>query len=258
MKRFLISSLSALAIHVHLCSGTRNPLLQWDPDTAKDCDGWYNNVGSKSCEDIRDLFNITAEQFSEWNPSVGLDCKPWRWQSYCIVTLERLEGFNQTQSTTAISPTTTTATTTRTRPSPTSWLDKGCYAESSTKPILEKQMSGPGGNSALTIPKCQHTCYLENRRFAGLQEGNQCWCSNYIFGDWTQNQTACNLPCSGDKESVCGGKGLITIFEAEIILKSFTWSSTESSSPTAGAVSGAETIVNEVQDSGAVKNIGFF
>lgn len=35
---------------------------------------------------------VTPEKFHEWNPSVGLDCKPWDLQSYCIVTQRRLDS----------------------------------------------------------------------------------------------------------------------------------------------------------------------
>lgn len=34
---------------------TRSPLLQWDPDTVKDCVEWYNNGEGKTCEYVRKL-----------------------------------------------------------------------------------------------------------------------------------------------------------------------------------------------------------
>lgn len=36
---------------------TRSPLLQWDPDTVKDCVEWYNNGEGKTCEYVLEIYN---------------------------------------------------------------------------------------------------------------------------------------------------------------------------------------------------------
>jgi hypothetical protein len=74
----------------YVACGT-TPLLQWDPDTVADCVGWYDNAETFSCEDIRKLYGITPEEFHSWIPSVGLDCEPWSFQSYCIITQEKID-----------------------------------------------------------------------------------------------------------------------------------------------------------------------
>lgn len=33
-------------------------------------------------------------------------------------------------------------------------------------------------------------------------------------GEWAKNQTDCNVPCTGDKNTSCGGKGVLNVFEA--------------------------------------------
>jgi hypothetical protein len=163
---------------------------------------------------VRNYFGITPEEFHKWNPSVGLDCKPWDYQSYCIVTLEKL---NKTATTTT--PSTTIAITTTTvatlGPSPTAWTAMGCYFEDSKLPILEQNMSPAGGDAALTIPKCKNSCYRRAYGFAGVQQGNQCWCGSYVGGEWANNQTDCNTPCTGDKNTFCGGKGFVNAFKAQ-------------------------------------------
>ncbi len=84
-----LAALAALACHA---TAMPYPNLQWDPDTAKDCVDWYDNYDNE-CKKVRDQFSITPEQFHKWNPSIGLDCSGWHSpQSYCIVTLERLES----------------------------------------------------------------------------------------------------------------------------------------------------------------------
>lgn len=212
----MVKSLSILALGAALTRATRTPLLDWDPNTVQSCVEWYNNGMEQTCEYVRDSFGITPEQFSSWNPSIGLDCKPWKFQSYCIVTRERNEEYSRTHTPTTTSATKSTTPTSTTKdpgPSPTSWEDKGCYAERADKNILDKLMSGDG-DDALTIPKCKDLCYRERSRFAGLKNGNQCWCSNYVIGDHAKNQADCNLPCTGDKATICGGKDLINVFEA--------------------------------------------
>ncbi|KFG84796.1 WSC domain protein [Metarhizium anisopliae] len=212
MKAALILQVTALV------AGTRLPQLQWDPDTVPDCIEWENNIGENTCEYIRDFYTITPEQFSKWNPSVGLDCKPWNIQSYCIVTQERMDEFKRTHTTSPTSTTTATSTSTTSTstlgPSPTTWTALGCYKEG-TPPILKTRMSPEGGEEALTIPKCQDICYRASFRFAGVMHGIECWCSPYVGGEWAKDAAECNLPCTGDAKAICGGKNRLNVFRAE-------------------------------------------
>ena len=54
-----------------------------------------------------------------------------------------------------------------------------------------------------------------------------------MSGEWAKNQTGCNIPCTGDKNTVCGGKGALNVFEAWANSKPSVSSSATSS---AGAV----------------------
>lgn len=188
------------------------PLLQWDPDTVADCAGWYDNAETLSCEYIRKLYGITPEEFHSWNPSVSLDCEPWGFQSYCIITQEKIDALPNTKTSATITPTTISATVSL-APSPTAWEAMGCYAEDAEMPILEQNMN-PNGDASLTVAKCKDTCYHQAYQFAGVQQGNQCWCSSYVGGEWTRNQMDCNVPCTGDQNTICGGKGLLNVFKA--------------------------------------------
>jgi hypothetical protein len=262
MKTTIILSLMVLARQV---TASRNPELQWDPETAEDCVEWYNNSKGESCEYVRSYFGITPEQFHKWNPSLSLDCEPWDYQSYCIVTLERLEEASKTKTTS----TTTTSTAPTLGPSPTSWTDLGCYAEDPELPILEKNMSQVGGDGSLTVPQCQDACYRARYKFAGVQEGNQCWCSSYVGGEWTNDQADCNSPCSGDTTTFCGGKGVLYAYRADaewapIPNPSSNSSSSTAITTTATAASSTSTVVEATDvvearsTSGAVRNLAIF
>ncbi|KAH6625096.1 WSC domain-containing protein [Boeremia exigua] len=191
---------------------TRSPLLQWDPDTVKDCIDWYNNGEGKTCEYVRELYGITPVEFNEWNPSVGLDCKGWYWQSYCVITQRKLDSIKPTTTSFKVT-TTSTSKVPSLAPSPTAWNALGCYTQNSARPILEQSMNA-NGDASLTIPKCKNSCYRRAFNFAGVQEGNQCWCGSYVGGEWTKNQTDCHAPCTGNKAEMCGGKGVVNVFEA--------------------------------------------
>ncbi|XP_014561982.1 hypothetical protein COCVIDRAFT_56476, partial [Bipolaris victoriae FI3] len=193
---------------------TRSPLLQWDPDTVKDCVEWYNNGEGKTCEYVLEIYNITPAEFYEWNPSVGPDCKVWRRQSYCLITKRKLDALKPTTTSSEVTSTTTTSTTSSSlAPSPTAWKALGCYAQNPTHPLLQLNTNA-NGDASLTIPKCKQSCYRRAFNFVGVQEGNQCLCGNYVNGEWTKNQTDCNIPCTGNKADMCGGKGVVNVFEA--------------------------------------------
>jgi hypothetical protein len=181
---------------------------------------------------------VTPEEFHRWNPSVGLDCQPWQWQSYCIITQEKLDKLpTTTASSSKVSTSTTTVSSLA--PSPTAWTPLGCYAENSKRPILEKNMSPVGGDVSLSILNCKSSCYSRAYKYAGVQEGNQCWCSSYVGGEWSKNQTDCNVPCTGDKATFCGGKGVLNVFKAlenEKPAVSTTNTGVVATSATAGAV----------------------
>ncbi|KAI0508951.1 hypothetical protein F5B22DRAFT_618695 [Xylaria bambusicola] len=203
----------ALSYAFTLVAAHPYPSLQWDPATISTCAEWWDNGGPETCEYIRDLVGATPEEFHTWNPSVGLDCKPWHIsQSYCILTKEKLI----TSTKTTVSATTTTKTTSSTHvPSPTAWNGLGCYTdEDATFPVLE--IEAIKADSTLTINKCEDTCWKASNRtvlFAGVKQGNQCWCGSFVGGQTARNSTDCNTPCAGDKAAICGGKNRINVFE---------------------------------------------
>ncbi|KAL3486995.1 WSC domain-containing protein [Aspergillus germanicus] len=218
--RTTLLSLTAFAT-LHLSTASPTPGLYADPNTIASCVEWYDNTEGLTCKELRDYFTIIPEQFTEWNPSVSLDCKPWNeWQSYCIVTQERLDdtasslSASLSASATITSTATSTSSTTTLAPSPTAWTELGCYFDDpSHLPLLESRVSA--ADESLTVGKCQDACYRAAYQFAGVKGGNECWCSPYVGGEWAEDQDDCNLPCTGDEGEVCGGEETVVVFEAE-------------------------------------------
>lgn len=86
-----------VALCSRLCIATPHPEVQYDPATTKDCIDWINNPGGKTCKEVRDSFNLTPEEFAEWNPSVGVNCdRLWVVASYCILTNQKLSQLTST------------------------------------------------------------------------------------------------------------------------------------------------------------------
>ncbi|KAF7128461.1 hypothetical protein CNMCM5793_003191 [Aspergillus hiratsukae] len=263
------TSLALVALGgLHFCAGSQTPGLQWDPDTIASCVEWYDNNEGLTCEEARKYWGITPEQFTEWNPSVSLDCEPWRYQSYCIVTQERLDNSTKTTTTSAPASTSTPTTTQTTLgPSPTAWTALGCYFDDpKLLPLLETRVSKEGGDPALTIAKCQNACYLAARTFSGVKAGNECWCSPFVGGEHARNQSDCNLPCSGDKDEICGGKQCVNVFEpveadeddGSVTKAMPTSTSTTSSATTGTGGDNGTRIDDKPADSGARRNFALF
>lgn len=181
MKSLIILSLAQAAIGIR-----RGGKYESDPETANDCIEFYDNDGSESCEHVRDAFSITPEQFHDWNPSIGLDCKPWHnFVSYCIVTMRRLED--------------------------TVWQEQGCYKPTTEGHAMEiyRNHEDRTLDQGLTIPKCLGSCNFAHS--AGIVNGTQCWCSGTMQGDITDSKE-CDIPCDGDKDMMCGGTNRFTVY----------------------------------------------
>lgn len=215
---YLLSSsvgcLVALLASSPLSAAGPTPELQYDPDTVSPCLMWVDNADDLNCEEVRQYWNITSREFSQWNPSVGLNCQPWGYQSYCVVPQVRLPiTTNSTAEPTTVTTTTVSTTTSSLGPSPTSWSSLGCYIDDDEAlPVLEKRISAEGGDASLTISKCKDSCYKAFLAFAGVKAGNQCWCSDYVGGEFASNATECKTPCSGNRTEMCGGQGRINVF----------------------------------------------
>ncbi|KAL3470358.1 WSC domain-containing protein [Aspergillus californicus] len=206
---FLLAALFSL----RFSAASQTPNLQSDPDTIASCVEWYDNNEGLICEEARDYWGITAEHFTSWNPSVSLDCAPWRTtQSYCIVTQERLDNSTKPTTTSESAFATSTATTTL-GPSPASWTALGCYFDDfEDLPVLETRVSKEG-DAELTISRCQDTCYTGAFTFAGVKAGSECWCSSFVGGEHARNSSDCNMPCGGNQDEICGGAESINVFE---------------------------------------------
>lgn len=70
-------------------------------------------------------------------------------------------------------------------------------------------------NSTETVEDCVKYCATNNYVYAGLEYGNQCYCSNTLVADRAPIPGAigfCSMPCAGNSDEICGGSSGISIY----------------------------------------------
>lgn len=188
------------------------PQMQYDPKTISTCTWWYDNYRGDTCQAIRDwTYAISPEDFTRWNPSVGLDCSNWQQLSYCVQAPGQSTSTSSSSVSSTIASSTTRSPTASPSPVLSGWNDLGCYVDANT---LSNKTDKAGGAS-LTVDKCEAACFGGGYMYAGVETGTDCWCGHFVAASWTANQTDCNIPCGGNKTQTCGGKSVLNVFEAK-------------------------------------------
>ena len=86
-------------------------------------------------------------------------------------------------------------------------------------------------SNSLTVESCQTYCSSKGWRYAGVEWGTECFCSSTITTGFPAGQV-CPQACSGNSTELCGGAGVISIFNN-------TLSTASIAAPGAGPVSTA-------------------
>ena len=86
----------------------------------------------------------------------------------------------------------------------------GCYDESCNR----NTFNFTSGN--MTTALCIASCKDGGMRIAGLQHGNTCYCGNLTCDqDDIRCDIKCGMPCSGDRQTVCGGLSVTQLYKSE-------------------------------------------
>jgi len=76
---------------------------------------------------------------------------------------------------------------------------QGCYNDEGTRDLPQP---GPS-SSTQTVETCQSYCASIQNTYAGLQNGNECWCGN-SYGIYGSDPSGCTSDCTGDANEFCG------------------------------------------------------
>ena len=66
---------------------------------------------------------------------------------------------------------------------------------------------------AMTIGKCKNYCFGKGFTYAGVQNGNECFCGNEINPSAPKPSSECNKQCTGDRSQTCGGGCRLNVYK---------------------------------------------
>jgi len=67
-------------------------------------------------------------------------------------------------------------------------------------------------SSPMTVDTCVQECQQANFQFAGVQ-GDTCYCGNSYGSFGAAADSACDIPCAGDSNAVCGGSSFNSVYQ---------------------------------------------
>ncbi|WWC69195.1 uncharacterized protein I206_103131 [Kwoniella pini CBS 10737] len=90
------------------------------------------------------------------------------------------------------------------------WVYWGCVDNINGIPALNTTYAT---SEALTPELCILACSATQYHFAGLQNGNACFCGSFITSSSiSSDSTLCTSPCSGNDTSICGGSKSMSFY----------------------------------------------
>ena len=95
-----------------------------------------------------------------------------------------------------------------TDPGSNGFTSQGCYSDSPSARTLTTQMSLSGN---VRVSDCTTACSNAGYPYAGLEYGSECYCGATLQNN-AQLSTSCNMACTADKTTLCGGPGAINIY----------------------------------------------
>ncbi|CAG2201459.1 unnamed protein product [Mytilus edulis] len=84
----------------------------------------------------------------------------------------------------------------------------GCYQDHS-KRILPKAVLK---DKSMTVQKCRQCCGKKGFKYAGVEYGIECFCGDVLRKNKKRKESDCKMPCSGNKQQICGGTWRISIY----------------------------------------------
>ncbi|WVF70056.1 hypothetical protein IAT40_004843 [Kwoniella sp. CBS 6097] len=93
---------------------------------------------------------------------------------------------------------------------PSDWRSLGCNVDTSDNRALNRGSTTSSNN---TIPSCIANCAAQGFAYAGVEYGSECWCGT--SASLTAAAEGCDVPCSGDEGSFCGGSYRINVFTSK-------------------------------------------
>jgi hypothetical protein len=90
---------------------------------------------------------------------------------------------------------------------PTGFSSYGCFVDGNPRALAYSA----GSTSTNTPYKCASTCQSLGYKYAGVEYGSECYCSNTAPTS-SAKATDCNMACSGDNTQTCGAGNRLSVY----------------------------------------------
>jgi hypothetical protein len=90
---------------------------------------------------------------------------------------------------------------------PGSWKAYGCIVDNQSARVMTAYRTT---SATMTYNLCASTCQANGFAYAGVEYGNECYCSNTVAIQ--DASSGCNMPCAGDATAMCGGPARLNLF----------------------------------------------
>ena len=99
------------------------------------------------------------------------------------------------------------------------FYDGTCYKDSLFRRIFPKRIRESSNEN--TPDQCKKFCKDGDYSYAGVENGDQCWCSNNLppQSKIVDNSYCNKMPCTGDDSQTCGGAYRMIIYHTGIIFE---------------------------------------
>ncbi|KAL0937800.1 WSC domain-containing protein [Colletotrichum truncatum] len=109
------------------------------------------------------------------------------------------------------------------------YISLGCYSD-----LVQGQraLSTVRADDAMTPDMCATFC--AGSAYMGIEYGKECWCGRNLntLSQLVKDETDCNMPCPGEKTSLCGGPSRLNLYSMNPSAAISSTSSAAASTPT--------------------------
>ncbi|KAJ7741005.1 WSC domain-containing protein, partial [Mycena metata] len=90
------------------------------------------------------------------------------------------------------------------------WQYEGCFADSTSSRVLPHQQTIAGG---VTVESCTSACKANGFAVAGVEFGQECWCSSSLPTSSLLSDNDCQTACTANTTEFCGGSSRLGVYE---------------------------------------------
>uniref|UniRef100_K1QKY9 Putative fungistatic metabolite n=1 Tax=Magallana gigas TaxID=29159 RepID=K1QKY9_MAGGI len=98
------------------------------------------------------------------------------------------------------------------KPTPTPAISSshlhGCYVDQWSRTLN----GGMTKSSSMTVDKCLDICKKSNKKYYGLENGEECFCGDYLTKSYKKSDSECKMACKGKRAQACGGTWRVLIY----------------------------------------------